>query len=303
MTVQTPARDRQPGKHIRQWEDALSKHYDDFCTYSQESLQKFDDEAVHQARVNSRKLLTLLSILDPGHTAAGDLYASFKTAQKRLGKVRDADVLIGSFRKRRKKAKAEGADKTAQLLKAVVRHQKGRRKKFRSRLASELPELTGERLDKLWQSFMARQLAALVAQRDPNVIMRELEVAFEQKKKRCKALFKHPQTDPAEAFEALHELRIAAKELRYTASAADFALDQKFHAHESIYKHIQDQLGEINDKRVWLETLQAIGREELDVGKKTWNAFTESLRQEVQEALHNNEVVPVADSTQIVARS
>lgn len=61
---------------------------------------------------------------------------------------------------------------------------------------------------------------------------------------------------------------MAAKELRYTASAASFALNQKFHAHEEIYKQIQDQLGLINDKRLWLETLNTIGREELDIGKK-----------------------------------
>ncbi|WP_151735752.1 CHAD domain-containing protein ['Paenibacillus yunnanensis' Narsing Rao et al. 2020] len=303
MTIQVPARERPPGKHSRQWEDALSKHYDDFISYSQEALQSFDDEAVHQARVNSRKLLTLLSILDPGHTAAGELYAIFKTAQKRLGKVRDADVLIHSFNKRRKKAKAEGAGKTVRLLKAVIKFQKAKRKKFRRKLAAELPELAGERLEQHWQRFISKQLESLVAKRDPNVIMRELEVAFEQQKKHCKTLFKNPQTPPKEAFEALHELRIAAKELRYTAGAAEFALDQKFHAHESIYKEIQEQLGEINDKRVWLETLQAIGREELDVGKKTWNAFTESLRQEVQEALQNNEVIPVADSAQVMARS
>jgi CHAD domain-containing protein len=108
-------------------------------------------------------------------------------------------------------------------------------------------------------------------------------------------LFKSAEAESKEAFNALHELRIAAKELRYTANAAAFALNQKFHAHEEIYKQIQEQLGEINDKRVWLETLNSIGRDELGVGKKTWNEFTDTLRAEVLEALHHNEVVPVAE--------
>lgn len=86
---------------------------------------------------------------------------------------------------------------------------------------------------------------------------------------------------------------MAAKELRYTASAASFALNQKFHAHEEIYKQIQDQLGLINDKRLWLETLNAIGREELNVGKKTWNTFTEQLKTDVLDALHQNDVIPL----------
>ncbi|MFD2874828.1 CHAD domain-containing protein [Paenibacillus rhizoplanae] len=89
-----------------------------------------------------------------------------------------------------------------------------------------------------------------------------------RRKKACKTLFKGPAAETQEAFEALHELRIAAKELRYTANAAAFALDQKFHAHEAFYKDIQDQLGLINDKRVWLETLQSIGREKAGCRQK-----------------------------------
>lgn len=292
MTVEQLTKDRQAGKS-RQWEQAMIKLYVNFRDYSKDALQDFGDEDIHQARVNSRKLLTLLSILDPDHSAAGELYSIFKQAQKRLGKVRDADVLINSFKERRKQAKEDGDDKTAELLKAVMKHQKEKRKTYRRKLETELARLTGKELDRLWTAFLAGPLESLTAKRDANVLMRELEVAFEQKKKACKTLFKGPEAGSKASFEALHELRIAAKELRYTASAAAFALNQKFHAHEEIYKNIQEQLGVINDKRVWLDTLQSIGRGELGVGKKTWSAFTDSLREEILKALHHNEVVPV----------
>jgi CHAD domain-containing protein len=292
MTVEQLAKDRQVSKS-RQWEQAMNKLYINFRDYSKDALRDFGDEDIHQARVNSRKLLTLLSILDPGHSVTAGLFQSFKQAQKRLGRVRDADVLIASFKDRRKAAEEAGDKKTANLLKAVMKYQKDKRKAFRKKLGDELPKLTGKALDTQWEAFIAGDLEALAAKRDANVVMRELEVAFEQKKKACKALFKGPEAESKEAFEALHELRIAAKELRYTANAAAFALNQKFHAHEEIYKDIQEQLGVINDKRVWLETLNSIGREKLDVGLKTWAAFTDSLKAEVLEALHQNEVVPV----------
>ncbi|MEK5024504.1 CHAD domain-containing protein [Paenibacillus sp. FSL M7-1046] len=294
MTVEQLAKDRQFSK-TRQWEQAMHKLYINFRDYSKDAIKNFDDEEIHQARVNSRKLLTLLSILDPDHSAAAELYSVFKQAQKRLGKVRDADVLIESFKERRKSAKEAGEVKTAELLKAVIKHQKDKRKEYRKKLEAELPKLAGKELDGLWEAFRSSTLEPLAAKRDVNVVMRELEVAFEQKKKTCKTLFKGPGAESQEAFDALHELRIAAKELRYTANAAAFALNQKFHAHEEIYKQIQEQLGEINDKRVWLETLNSIGRDELGVGKKTWNEFTDALRTEVLEALHHNEVVPVAE--------
>ncbi|WNS41701.1 CHAD domain-containing protein [Paenibacillus sp. MMS20-IR301] len=299
MTAQQLTKDKQVSK-TRQWEQAMNRLYINFQDYSKGALQGFGDEDIHQARVNSRKLLTLLSILDPAHSATEELYSTFKQAQKKLGKVRDADVLIASFKERRKAAKEAGDTKTAELLKAVIRHQKDKRKAFRKKLEEALPKLSGKTLDLQWNRFISEQLEPLAAKKDANVVMRELEVAFEQKQKTCKTLFKAPgAAESTEAFDALHELRIAAKELRYTANAAAFALNQKFHAHEAIYKDIQEQLGVINDKRVWLETLNAIGREELDVGKKTWAAFTEGLKAEVLEALHQNEVVPVTVSTKL----
>lgn len=297
MTTEQLTKDRQLSK-ARQWEQAMNKLYINFRDYSQDVLKGFGDEDIHQARVNSRKLLTLLSILDPGHSATEELYSTFKQAQKKLGKVRDADVLIASFKERRETAKEADDVKTAELLKAVIKYQKAKRKTFRKKLEDVLPKLSGKALDAQWTTFIDTQLEPLAAKKDANVVMRELEVAFEQKKKACKTLFKGPEAESKEAFEALHELRIAAKHLRYTANAAAFALNQKFHAHEAIYKDIQDQLGVINDKRVWLETLNSIGREELDVGKKTWAAFTESLRAEVLEALHQNEVIPVVPAAE-----
>lgn len=294
MTVEQLAKEKQLSK-TRQWEQALNKLYINFRDYSRDSLKDFGEEDIHQARVNSRKLLTLLSILDPDHSVTEPLYSAFKQSQKRLGKVRDADVLIESFKERRKQAKAAGETKTAELLKAVINHQKDKRKKYRKRLAAELPQLTTKALDEQWEAFLVTDLEGLAAKKDVNIVMRELEVAFDQKKKVCKALFNGPESESQESYEALHDLRIAAKELRYTASAASFALNQKFHAHEDIYKKVQQQLGDINDKRMWLETLQSIGRNKLDIGKKVWNQFTDSLRTEVQEALHQNEVVHIAE--------
>lgn len=278
----------------KQWEQALNHLYINFWDYSHDALNKFADEDIHQARVNCRKLLSLLSILDPRHTSG--LYPIFKKAQKRLGKVRDADVLIESFKNKRKQAKENGDSKTADLLKAVIAYQKDKRKTYRKKLTNELPELINEGLEEKWKTFLSEQLEALVAKRMLTLLCVSLR-SLMSRRKTCKAIFHEDNAESKEAFDALHQLRIAAKELRYTASAADFALNQKFHAHEEIYKEIQDQLGLINDKRLWLETLNAIGREELDIGKKTWNAFTSQLKDEVLDALHQNDVIPIQTQT------
>lgn len=96
--------------------------------------------------------------------------------------MRDADVLIESFKIKRKQAKENGDSKTADLLKAVIAYQKDKRKTYRKRLANGLPELINEDLEEKWKTFLSEQLEALVAKKNVNVVMRELEIAYEQKK-------------------------------------------------------------------------------------------------------------------------
>lgn len=294
MTVEQQTKERQLTK-LKQWEQALNLLYINFWDYSHSALSKFDDEDIHQARVNCRKLLTLLSILEPQH--ASGLQPILSEAHKRLGKVREADVLIEAFKNKRKQAKQDGDSKTAELLKAVIEYQKDKRKIYRKKLAGVLPELINDNLEEKWNYFLSEQLEGLVIKTDVNIVMRELEVAYEQKKKACKAYFRGSDADSDGAFEYLHQVRIAAKRLRYTASASTPLLNQKFHAHEEIYKKIQDQLGLINDIRTWLETVNAIGREELGVGKKTWNSFISQLETDLVAALHQNDIIPITSHT------
>ncbi|NHN31792.1 CHAD domain-containing protein [Paenibacillus agricola] len=280
-----------------QWEEALHALYTQFQSYSQKVLKRFDEEDIHQARVNSRKLLTLLRILDRDDQSG--LFVIFKQAQKHLGKVRDADVLIEAFQERRKNMKKEaknderkgGRKKEAALLKSVIRIQKKKRRRSRGKLADQLPKLLQQSLDSKWKEYLAKQLEAQLAVTDANQAMRELEVAYEQKKQAYRQTGREHGVESGEAFEALHDLRIAAKELRYTASAAAFALDQKFHTHEKLYKEVQEQLGRINDRRVWLETVEAIGRKRLDVGRSTWTAFIDGLKAELHEELQLSKAV------------
>jgi CHAD domain-containing protein len=272
-----------------QWEEALNQLYTLFQSYAQKVLKNFDAEDIHQARVNSRKLLTLLRILDRSNQSG--LFPIFKEAQKRLGKVRDADVLIESFQERRKSTRKDGRKKEAGLLKSVIRIQQKKRSRSRAKLADQLPKLIQQSLDSKWKAYLATQLEAQLAETDANQSMRELEVAYEQKKHAYRQMSRDHGAESGEAFEALHDLRIAAKELRYTASAAAFALDQKFHSHEKVYKEVQEQLGRVNDRRVWLETVEAIGRDRLDVGKKTWEAFISGLKAELHEELRLSKAV------------
>ncbi|PZD97032.1 CHAD domain-containing protein [Paenibacillus sambharensis] len=268
-----------------QWEPVLNELHAQFRCHGRRAAEDFDGEAVHQARVSCRKLLTLLRILDPDDRTG--LYPVFKKAQKRLGRVRDKDVLIESFKQRRKIAKAAGDKDQARLLGSLTAVQKEERKRYRTKLAEKLPKLLDDDELTKWNSFLQEDLEVLLGRTDVKGVMRELETAFEQNKQRYREISGEHGCESSEAFDALHELRISAKELRYTASAASFALDEEYLGYEKKYKAIQEELGEINDRRVWLDTILEIGRKNLDADKQTWHHFKQELRHELQERMKN----------------
>lgn len=272
-----------------QWQTVLEERYQQFLDYGHKAVQDFDEEDVHQARVNCRKLMTLLRILDASDQAG--LMPILKKAQKALGKVRDADVMIGAFKERREDAKADGHDREADLLKAVIKAHKKERKAYRAKLAKKLPKLQGKVLKKKWKTLLEEHLQPLAAQADVNRIMRELEIAYEQQKRTYRQTAKAEAIESVEALHELHRLRIAAKEIRYTASAADFALSSKFRDHEEVYKKVQTQLGHINDKRVWIDTLEDLNPKKLKIDEATWNTFMKQLQQELHQAIHEQQSV------------
>ncbi|WP_411349896.1 CHAD domain-containing protein [Paenibacillus sp. WLX2291] len=272
-----------------QWHDVLSELYGKFQQHGEQAVDTFDDEDVHQARVNCRKLMTLLRILDPNDQT--ELLPLFKKAQKRLGKVRDEDVLIDAFKQRRKQAKQQEQDHLVKLLKAVIKEQKQHRRFYRKKLTSKLPQLQGKKLHKKWKPFLEEQLPKLVADSDVNRLMRELEISYEQKKKTYRQIAKEQGMEADDTLAALHKVRIAAKEIRYTAEAASFALNAKFRDHEQLYKNIQKELGHINDRHVWIEALEELKPKRVTFDVEVRDALIDELRNEMNAAIRENERV------------
>ncbi|MEW4369493.1 CHAD domain-containing protein [Paenibacillus kandeliae] len=272
-----------------QWHDVLSELYNKFQQHGQQAVDDFDEEDVHQARVNCRKLMTLLRILDPNDQT--ELLPLFKKAQKRLGKVRDEDVLIDAFKDRRKQAKQQGQEHLVKLLKAVIKEQKEHRRFYRKKLVSKLPSLQGKKLRKKWEPFLEEQLPKLVANSDVNRLMRELEISYEQKKKTYRQTAKEQGLEADDTLTALHKVRIAAKEIRYTAEAASFALNAKFREHEDVYKKIQKELGHINDRHVWIEALQELQPKRVTFDTQVRDELIGELRDEMNAAIRENERV------------
>ncbi len=270
-------------EQTEQWSEALAGLYKEFRSRSRAALKDYDEEDVHQARVSARKLLTLLQVLDPdGQTG---LYRPIKQAQKRFGRVRDADVLIGEFKALRKQANSEGREAEAALFKRMAKLEKEERRSQRKKLSRKLPKIVNKKLDRQWQAFLDDSLSELAAEADIRGSLRELRDDYRKRRHFYQVTADREGKYSEQALDALHQVRIAAKRCRYTAEAASFALDDKQLQEAERFKEIQKRLGEVNDRHVRIQIAETYGPEALDADEESWNSFRSRLDAELQAAL------------------
>lgn len=270
-------------EQTRLWSEALGELYAEFRRRSRAALKDYDEEDIHQARVSARKLLTLLKVLDPDEQTG--LYRPIKRAQKRFGRVRDADVLIGEFKELRKQANSEGRDAEAALFKRMAKLEKEERRGQRKKLSRKLPKIVNKSLDRKWQAFLEESLPELAAEADVRGSLRELKDDYRKRRHIYQVTADREGRYSEQALNALHQVRIAAKGCRYTAEAASFALGDKQLQEAERFKDIQKRLGEVNDRHVRIQIAEAYGPEALEADEESWQAFRERLDEELKAAL------------------
>ncbi|MDO3410437.1 CHAD domain-containing protein [Saccharibacillus sp. CPCC 101409] len=270
---------------IDQWKEALDELYTEFRKRSRAAWKDYGDEDVHQVRVGARKLLTLLPIIDPDDETK--LYRPIKQAQKRLGRVRDADVLIGEFKTKRREEEQAGREEEAGLFKRLAKLEKEERRSQRKKLSRKLPKLAGGKLDRKYKTFVKELLPELAERADVNRSLRELKDDYRKRRHTYQVTADREGIYSEEALEALHQVRIAAKRCRYTIASAEFAADTKYAEEADRYKDIQQRLGEINDRRTWIQIAEDYGPEALDADEETWRRFREQLDGELRAAVDN----------------
>ncbi len=188
-------------------------------------------EAVHQARVTTRRLRASLELFGPAIEQAGlnRVFKALRQLRRRLGPVRDMDVMIahlGDLSMRR--GHGEGsAWLTGRLLAA--------REQARAGLVNELDPT--EILVKLahWEKTKAR-IVALPADVPIGLMCQSLSRQMADFEQTATALASAQGGDP-------HELRIVGKALRYTMELADATVGGMPGASLKLCKRMQDALG------------------------------------------------------------
>ena len=208
------------------------------------------DAGVHQARVASRRLREALPVLTEGlqHTKSGKAERKIRRLTQALGTVRELDVtlhLIDELGERPDVPRAALAEVRA----LVIEDRERRRGVMLDRLKSVDTEKLSRRLGAVRLSLMQpapshnwrAALALRIAKR-----ARRLDKAIDQ-------------AGQIYAPEALHDVRIAAKKLRYALEIADESGAAPCGASLRVIKRVQDALGRLHDLQVLQHHVAAVG--------------------------------------------
>jgi CHAD domain-containing protein len=194
-----------------------------------------DDEALHDLRVAIRRLRTMLKVARPvfGRFPADTVRAAFATVMKATGELRDEEVLYQTLIA----VCRTGRDETWQ------RARRARERKLRSSVVATLQSGELDRALVLLEALLAFPIHPKRAQRASKLAGRTVAKA-------ARKVREHLDASP-DAPEALHELRIAYKELRYAIELLADALPVERAARDEAQRALaaarQKRLGEIHD--------------------------------------------------------
>jgi len=225
--------------------------FNELLEWRKEALNWSDPEGVHSMRVASRRLRsTLRDFLPylPKRSFASAL-KQLKRLADALGAVRDQDVAIHVLEEIEKKAPAEH---TAALKLFIAK-----RKELREHHRNELKALLAKNeLKKLESDFTAAvEYATATAERKrkratPPVFAKVSQAIIRDRlkevEKRKDGLFR-----PLDV-EALHELRIAMKRLRYAIELLAPCFPRSISSHAKRAARIQTVLGDLHDCDSWI---------------------------------------------------
>ena len=229
----------------------LVTRFEELYGFQETALDWSDPEGVHSMRVASRRLRSALRDFTPYLRKRGvnSVQKRLKSLAGVLGEVRDHDVAIIALEEIEKRAPAD----VSPTLKQFIDTRKDRREQAREELKLVLDKT---QLDQLQSDFVAAVDAATstkASQPAPQITYLKMSRAvildrLKELEKLSTDLFK-----PFEV-ETLHEMRIAAKRLRYAVELFQRCWGRSISTYAKRAARVQTALGDLHDCDVWIES-------------------------------------------------
>ena len=233
----------------------LVTRFEELYGFQETALDWSDPEGVHSMRVASRRLRSALRDFVPYLRKRGltSVQKRLRNIAAALGEVRDHDVAILALEELEKKAPAN----VSPTLKQFMETRKERREQVREDLKLVLDKT---QLDQLQSDFVAAIDAATAmdgpkASSKPKPQITYLQMSRAVILDRLKELEKL-SADVYKPFEieALHDMRIAAKRLRYAVELFQSCWGRSIGTYAKRAARMQTALGDLHDCDVWIES-------------------------------------------------
>jgi len=228
----------------------LVTRFNELSSFQQAALDWTDPEGVHSMRVASRRLRSVLRDFMPyvRKRSLAPVLKQLRSIAAALGEVRDQDVAIEALEEMA--THAPGAFSSG--LKAFIETKKQLREQEREELkavleADELKQLESEFLTGVDEATATRAGSPAIS-----FLTMSQEIILERLKE-FEAL-SIGLLNPFEV-ETLHELRIAAKRLRYALELFQQCWGRSISGYAKRVARIQGGLGNLHDCDVWIEGL------------------------------------------------
>ena len=228
----------------------LLTRFEELCSFQTMALDWTDPEGVHSMRVASRRLRSALRDFMPylRKRPLAHVLKQLRSIADALGEVRDQDVAIEALEAMVSKAPAQFSSSLKQFIET--------RKQVREQMRDELKAiLEGSELKQLESEFIAGvDGAAATHAGSPAITFQTMsrEIILERLKE-FEALTVG-LLNPFE-IETLHEMRIAAKRLRYALELFQECWGRAISGYAKRIARIQGALGDLHDCDVWIESL------------------------------------------------
>lgn len=244
----------------------LGSRIEEMCLLRERALDFSDPEGVHDIRVASRRVRSALRDFAP-YLHKAKLSASVRQLKQiadKLGVVRDYDVAIIALEKLQTKSTPE----IASGLQRIIDAQKAKRDPARKELARALSHKT---ISELKANFLQAVEALVLPPTSEKTKPRRTRKSGTSYKvfaratllKRIKELERlSTNLYEPQKVEPLHEMRIAAKRLRYALELFAQCWGESLSVFSRQVAQLQSSLGEIHDCDLWIEHFgKRLGRE------------------------------------------
>ena len=232
----------------------LETRFEEMFGFREAALDWSDPEGVHSMRVASRRLRSAMRDFMPYVRQSGlsSVLKQTKNIAAALGEVRDQDVALIALEKIEKHAPVE----VSSALKQLVDERKQVRSDSREKLSSVL---VASEMTQAKSEFMARVAKATALPKGAAATASQLTFSkmsaavildrLKELEKLSESLYK-----PFE-IEALHDMRIAAKRLRYALELFQECWGRSLQTFAKSAARMQTALGEVHDCDIWIESV------------------------------------------------